>query len=413
MSSMKTDSVFFTTNQSIQELTNRLRQATRAIKGEVSQLNNDALADVPPEERLAVLISGHNFMGGQRLWGVQVFFYELRSQRAVELVAVGDKMGTAILSSYYADGYYQFGDSKKRRDRICAILTENDPTVQFDNGQDNSAKQTSAVPQPAATSEPAQDDTVHIVSSDGVDLQASGLYQASLMLKTGVEDKEGAYNMAFNLFGLLCKQFSEANPDFPACSELKYLYAIGADKNSDDYYIYEPYLQLYSDSSNVIDPMVQELVTWSKANPEDLKAWVLLAYCAAAQEDFESTNIFLYRALQQEKNGADKDSVLVNWGALTLYTGFEDWFIEKFANGQQPYFQSQPSPAPQRQSVPTPPAPAVSTSAPSINKTATGRPAANNAASFNGLSSFSKMSTLRKAALISALIALVFDILFR
>lgn len=325
--SMKSESVIFYTQQSVEQLTNRLRQAVQAVKGEVSQLQDDGLNSTPEEERLAILISGHNFMGGQRMWGVQVFISDFQTSRSVELVALGDKLGSTIMNSYYGGGYLQFGDSKKRRDRIAAMLTDNDPSAVFDTGQELPPEQ-----EPVPQAQPSAPE-VHVVSDDGVDLQASSAYNMMNFLRSSV-DKEAVTNMADGFFGESCRKFADENPDFPACSELKFLYASALPKDNENYYIYEPYLQLFPDSSEAVNRIVRELFTWNAANPGDVRALCLLAYTAITFEDLEKAREYLYRILLLEKQGTSLEGFVPDWGAMAVAADFEEWFVKKYGDGQ-------------------------------------------------------------------------------
>lgn len=76
MGKTKTDSVEFTTKRSLQALSNDLRRAANATKAEVQKLQQDALSVDEIQPQIAVLLSGSNFMGGTRMWGVQVALYD-------------------------------------------------------------------------------------------------------------------------------------------------------------------------------------------------------------------------------------------------------------------------------------------------------------------------------------------------
>lgn len=329
MKQMKEEHIQFYTQQSIESLNDRLRKGVQVTKASVDRLNDDPLGQAHSEEKVAVLLSGHNFMGGQRMWGVQVYLYDFGHRRGVELVALGDKMGSTIMNSYYGGGYMQFGDSKKRAARLQQILTEGDSTWVMADQEGQPEVPAPEVPAPEAA---------QAVSDEGVNLATSSVYGFVEMLKP-TSNKEGFANMADKFFGVCCKKFADENPDFPACSELKCLYAVGLDKDSPDYYIYEPYLQLFPDKSEAVDRVIKELVTWSAANPSDVRVLCMLAFTAMNMEDLDSAHEFLYRILVQEKKGVDISPIRVDWAAIALATDFEDWFYAKYGNGQ-------PAPAP-------------------------------------------------------------------
>ena len=92
MGKTKTDSVEFTTKRSLQALSNDLRRAANATKAEVQKLQQDALSVDEIQPQIAVLLSGSNFMGGTRMWGVQVALYDLGDRRVAELIALGDSL---------------------------------------------------------------------------------------------------------------------------------------------------------------------------------------------------------------------------------------------------------------------------------------------------------------------------------
>ncbi len=102
MGSLKTDSVEFTTRKPLKSLTNDLRQAINATKAQVDQLEDDPLAGDNIQPQVAVLLSGHSLMVGTRMWGVQVYLYDLGDRRVGELVALGEGLVAGGSSSVNA-----------------------------------------------------------------------------------------------------------------------------------------------------------------------------------------------------------------------------------------------------------------------------------------------------------------------
>ena len=224
MDKLKTDIVEYTTQRSMRDLTDALRRAISATKADVEQLEDDPLElgdDIKPQ--VAVLLSGSNFMGGSRMWGVQVMLYELGDRRAVQLVAIGEGFGAGVMS-YYTGGYFELRDGKRRRDKILAILTENDPTAKMDILENDEPEETvpyygeTAAPQtasyqptPAAAPAPAASAAQYAVSPDGVDPNSSLLFQRMVQLKSTITDftQEQLDNLAYKLFVVDCEKFAD------------------------------------------------------------------------------------------------------------------------------------------------------------------------------------------------------------
>jgi len=355
MGKTKTDSVEFTTKRSLQALSNDLRGAANATKAEVQKLQQDALSVDEIQPQIAVLLSGSNFMGGTRMWGVQVALYDLGDRRVAELIALGDSLMDGIMS-YYTGGYFQLSDSKRRRDKILAILTKDDTTVRLGvhpDGEDDPAG-SGAAPAAAAssggTSASADNSKVPAVSPDGVDPLSSSLYPRMKMLDFN-RPQEDYGHVANTMFGVVGKNFADAHPDFPAGSELKMLYAVGTEEGSQERYIYQPYIDLFPDPSDAIETLSRELFAWVDKHPDDAVACCLLANDASNTHDFDTLNESLYKALVAESHGAKVDDVLSYWGLLALAGGFEEWYIGRFGmrEAAAPTRSVEPAPQPRVQ----------------------------------------------------------------
>ncbi len=106
--SLKTESMVFKTQKSLQELTELLRQAANQTKARVENVRNDdplGMYDEQPvlsvvlSRRLGTFLNLKYFAGSPDLvWAVQVYVYEMNTEREVRLVALGSTLGETILS---------------------------------------------------------------------------------------------------------------------------------------------------------------------------------------------------------------------------------------------------------------------------------------------------------------------------
>ncbi len=349
MGKMKQDSVEFTTQRSIRDLTQALRRAINATKAEVEELDDDPLDmedDVKPQ--VAVLLSGSNFMGGSRMWGVQVVLYDLGDRRVAELIALGDSFGAGVMS-YYTGGYFELRDGKHRRDKILAILTENDPTVK--KGvvlDDEPAAATPSYPEMnASPSAPSRGKSAaaqstspahYPVSPDGVDPNTSVLFGKMLQNKAASAKytHDDMVDFAYKLFGLDCEKFADLHPDFPARSELKAIRGDSADEGSQERYLYQPYLDMFPGENEALKRGIGAICDWVEPHEDDPLSVLLYADIFVIGNNYEKANIALYRVLLLESRGADVKDLQNNWAGTALTSGFENWYVRQFASSASP-----------------------------------------------------------------------------
>ncbi len=352
MGKMKTDSVQFTTKRSMKELNDLLRKAISVTRAKVEKLDSDPIgADKDSvEPTVAVLLSSSNFMGGSRLWGVQVYFYELGDRRVAELVAVGEGIGAGIMS-YYTGGYFQLSDGKHRRDRIMAILTEGDLTVrQGAHPDDNPSPAPAAsrsIAQPSAgpgmnsasmssgsgSAQSRSDKKRSLaISPDGLDPMASPTYLALCRLEdaTGEMSNEEKSNFAYSTFALLCETFADQRSDFPCKSELKLTRALLEDEGSEQRYIYQPYIDLFPNQDEALQTGAAALRDWVASHPDDTMARIAFAGFAEAIDDHDAANEHLYRALLDESRGADLSECLMCWTGNARSSNFDRWYLQTY-----------------------------------------------------------------------------------
>ena len=383
MGKIKTDTVEFTTKRSLRDLTDALRRAISATKAQVEQLEDDPLEmvdDIKPQ--VAVLLSGSNFMGGSRMWGVQVILYDLGNRRAAQLVAIGEGFGAGVMS-YYTGGYFELRDGKRRRDKILAILTENDPSAQKGISLDYEAEET-PLPYAELTATPAAvsgtaptGGTVRSssgvqapVSPDGVDPNNSFLFQKMQQNRSAVTDftQEQMDNVAYKLFALDCEKFADQHPDFPARSELKLIRALETEEGTQDRYLYQPYLDLFPEQNEAMARGINEIKSWASAHPDDAFAALLCAGISEITDDHEEANQSLYRVMLLESRGAAVQDLLVTWVQTAWASGFENWYYQRFgAVNSASRSASQPasaSPISMGGSAPVQPAPKSANNAP-------------------------------------------------
>ncbi len=354
MGSIKTDSIEFATQRSLKDLTNALRRAISTTKAQVDRLeaDDDPLGNDDVQPQVAVLLSGRSLMIGTRMWGVQVYLYDFGDRRFGELVALGESFLSGALNSYYNGENFQLGDSKKRSAQILSILTENDPTALIGDQIDAALDQEEAAI--AAQSAPASS-VVPAVSPDGVDPLKSELYTSIYKLRCGLSREEYA-NAAHALFSNACVEFADNNPDFPACSELKLIHAMGTEEGSEDRYVYQPYLDLFPDQGAAVKTAFTALMDWVEAHPDDVKALCLIAGGSSSVDAFDAVNERLYDVLVQESRGVNVENVLLLWTELALAADFESWYIDQFGAREGAF----------------PPTPAES--APQVSSATAGRP---------------------------------------
>lgn len=138
---MKTDSIEFDTQKTVQQITGILR----SVKCNMEQLNDDPLAgaDGGPRPVIAILMAGkasfadafRHFGAGKSEWGVQVVVYDLGNKRHIEMVALGESGMGAAWKAYSATGggmfsgygsmanqYFNIRHSKDHRDQIAQML---------------------------------------------------------------------------------------------------------------------------------------------------------------------------------------------------------------------------------------------------------------------------------------------------
>lgn len=120
---MKTDAITFSTNRSMQEIVNILREAAGKFRANIEKLEDDPFGAMGGQTPgVAVLMDGQvSLLGmkGARCWGVQIYVSDLGNARSVELVALGDGMGQA----FSGGAFYGLGDSKKKRDQIASMIS--------------------------------------------------------------------------------------------------------------------------------------------------------------------------------------------------------------------------------------------------------------------------------------------------
>ncbi|MBR3184870.1 MAG: hypothetical protein IKF48_01910 [Oscillospiraceae bacterium] len=345
MGKIKTDTVEFTTQRSLKDLTAALRRAVNATKAQVEQLEDDPLEmvdDIKPQ--VAVLLSGSNFMGGSRMWGVQVILYDLGDRRAAQLVAIGEGFGAGVMS-YYTGGYFELRDGKRRRDKILAILTENDPSAQKGISLEDEAEETplsyadlTAAPAAVSGASPAggaagsASGVRASASPDGVDPNASFLFQKMQQNRAAVADftQEQMDNVAYKLFALDCEKFADLHPDFPARSELKLIRALETEEGTQDRYLYQPYLDLFPEQNEAMARGINAIKSWAGSHSDDAFAALLCAGISEITDDHEAANQSLYRVLVLESRGANVNDLLVNWVQTAWASGFENWYYQRF-----------------------------------------------------------------------------------
>lgn len=118
---MKSDSIQFSTNKSIQECANIIRQAAGKLKANMVKINDDPMGGLGgPEPAISVGLEGKNILGfGARGWGVQVFVTDMGNSRAVELIALGD----GIMAQMSGGEFFDLGLGKKQRNKIAEMLS--------------------------------------------------------------------------------------------------------------------------------------------------------------------------------------------------------------------------------------------------------------------------------------------------
>ena len=130
MAKMKTESVEFTTEKSLQQIVAILRQATSELKATMETVDSggDALSkfDGPTDSDIQVVLSGrlgcigglkHPRMGSmQNDWAVQVYVDDMGTARHVQLVALGQ--------SVFVDchGALNMGGSRERQEYLANAL---------------------------------------------------------------------------------------------------------------------------------------------------------------------------------------------------------------------------------------------------------------------------------------------------
>ena len=381
MGKIKTDTVEFTTQRSLRDLTEALRRAVSATKAQVEQLEDDPLEmadDIKPQ--VAVLLSGSNFMGGSRMWGVQVILYDLGDRRAAQLVAIGEGFGAGVMS-YYTGSYFELRDGKRRRDKILTILTQNDPSARKGISLDEEPGEAFQPYSELAASSSTVTDVAPIggavrsapsgaqppVSPDGVDPNTSFLFQKMQQNGSAVADftQEQRDNIAYKLFALDCEKFADQHPDFPARSELKMIRAMETEEGTQDRYLYQPYLDLFPEQNEAIARGINAIRSWANAHPDDAMAALLCAGISETTDDYEAANESLYRVLMLESRGVVIEDLLVTWVQTAWASGFENWYFKQFGtkNGEETRTVSQPA----------------STSPVSMGGSAPGQPASKNA----------------------------------
>ena len=374
MGKIKTDIEEFTTRRSLRELSDALRRAISATKAEVEKLEDDPLDtadDIKPD--VQVLLSGSNFMGGPRMWGVQVLLYELGDRRAVQLIAIGEGFGAGVMS-YYTGGYFELRDGKRRRDKILAILTENDPTVKKgivldDEPPEEPERRPEPVrqpeperlPEPVRRPEPvkktplrgnnAEPDTSRKasgnssgkpagpsptvqapVSPDGVDPAASLLYRKMCENRSAVEGltQEERDRIAYKLFALDCEKFAMRESAFPARSELMMIRGLETEAGTQERYPYQPYLDIFPDQQEAIVRGVNALKSWADSHQNDAFAALMRAGVCEALEDHEAANQWLYRVMLLEHRGVSVDDFLLTWINTAWASDFENWYVRRY-----------------------------------------------------------------------------------
>lgn len=349
MADLKEDAISYTTELTVQELVVLIQKAVKLTKAQVTPLDVDTDPGyVAPS--IAVALAGHNFGNGPRQWCVQVAVYNMGDYRAVDLIALGDSFGNAVFSGI--SGYYDLRDGKQRRDRILTILTENDLTAKrgdYRKRDEPTKEQPAAEPAKkqdrADTAESRQDhfgggfnQGAHrrpAVSPDGVDPMKSrcyrGMLQLSDKLKAGRLEKNGFTRTAAHLTQNLCKAFAEAHMDVNCRDELFALYAAAQEEDSEERFIYQPYLDRYRGQSmqDVAKRAANTLAEYARTHKQDFDTNLLAGGLAVIINDRKSANSYFYQCLILETEGIEGKKIRA-WAYNAAVSGFEKWYLDAY-----------------------------------------------------------------------------------
>lgn len=158
---MKTDSVSFSTTQSVDWIADTLRMLANQLNASVDRIAQDNFGGygTAPGE-IEVVMWGHvGLIGGLKHfrpgsanndWGVQVYVFDQGSRRDIELVALGESAWT--ISSV---GVLNLGASKEKRDIIAQALRPVATPAPAPSSSGMGANQPTSYSQLSSSSQPA------------------------------------------------------------------------------------------------------------------------------------------------------------------------------------------------------------------------------------------------------------------
>ena len=130
MSKMNADAVELTSQLSLQQIVNGLRQAANDLRADVEEVESDALDKFSASPDVQVVFSGAvGFLGGLKhfrpgsannSWAVQVYVTDLGSQRHIELIALGESVFAGGLGN--GMGVLNMGASIEKRDALANYI---------------------------------------------------------------------------------------------------------------------------------------------------------------------------------------------------------------------------------------------------------------------------------------------------
>ena len=119
---MKTDVLDFTTQKTLQDIIYILRGFANDNNALVNKIEEDAFGS--DGEDIAVLLTGKpGVLKGPGNWGVQVYVADLGNTRAVELIALGDSIGSQVMMGMART--VDLSQSIKKRDQIAEKMSPN------------------------------------------------------------------------------------------------------------------------------------------------------------------------------------------------------------------------------------------------------------------------------------------------
>ena len=127
MTRMKMESVKLQTTSTVRQLEEYIRHAANSVNGNMQRISRkERLSDFSTRAAVEVTLYGKvGLLGGLKhlrlgsasdTWGVQIFVYDLGQERRIELIALGEGVGSRLF------GAKNFNASKEKMNDIADIL---------------------------------------------------------------------------------------------------------------------------------------------------------------------------------------------------------------------------------------------------------------------------------------------------